>query len=62
MAEDEKKEIEVVEGDGSNLSISEVEEHISDLKPKVKDDKKKVIVIPESKEKVEKKKWEKIGQ
>ena len=49
MSEDAKKEIEVVTGDGSNLLISEVEEHISDLKPKAKDEKKKQIVIPESK-------------
>ena len=56
MAEDHKKDIEVVTGDGSNLSISEVEEHISDLKPKAKDEKKKTIVIPQVKDKVEKKK------
>ena len=54
MSEDKKKEIKVVNGDGSNLSISEVEEHISDLKPKSKDEKKKVIVIPEVKEKKKK--------
>lgn len=51
MSDKKKKEIEVVAGDGSNLSISSVKEHISDLKPKTKDEKKKNIVIPEVKEK-----------
>jgi len=54
MSDKEKKEIEVVEGDGSNLSISNVEEHISDLKPKTKDEKKKHIIVPEVKEKKKK--------
>ena len=48
MAEekDEKKEIEVVSGDGSNLDISPVYEHIDAAKPKNKDKKPKDIVIP----------------
>ena len=54
MSDESKKEIEVVDGDGSNLNISNVEEHISDLKPKPKDDKKRVIVIPEVKDKKKK--------
>lgn len=41
-----KKEIEVVNGDGSNLDISPVYEHINAAKPKNKDNKPKNIVIP----------------
>ena len=56
MAEDiknEKKEIEVVTGDGSNLEFSPVFEHLNVAKPKPKDenDKKKKIIIPEVKSK-----------
>lgn len=51
MSKKSKNEIEVVAGDGSNLAISSVEEHITDLKPKTKDEKKKHIIIPEVKEK-----------
>ena len=43
---DEKKEIEIVSGDGSNLDISPVYEHIDAAKPKNKDNKPKNIVIP----------------
>ena len=48
MAEEKenKKEIEVVSGDGSNLDISPVYEHIDAAKPKNKDKKPKDIVIP----------------
>lgn len=42
----DKKEIEVVSGDGSNLDISPVYEHIDAAKPKNKDNKPKNIVIP----------------
>ena len=46
-----KDEIEVVNGDGSELDISEVSSHITSLKPKTKSEKsKKEIVIPEKKE------------
>lgn len=41
-----KKEIEVVNGDGSNLDISPVYEHINAAKPKNKENKPKNIVIP----------------
>ena len=45
-----KKDIEVVNGDGSELNISGVSEHLTALKPKSKDQKsKKKIVIPENK-------------
>lgn len=40
-----KKEIEVINGDGSNLDISPVYEHIDAVKPK-KDRKPKNIIIP----------------
>ena len=48
MAEEkqEKKQIEVVSGDGSNLNISPVYEHINAAKPKSKDKKPQTIVIP----------------
>lgn len=51
MAEDienEKKEIEVVTGDGTNLEFSPVFEHLNVAKPKPKDEneKKKRIIIP----------------
>ena len=41
-----KKEIEVVSGDGSNLDISPVYEHINAAKPKSKDKKPTNIVVP----------------
>lgn len=59
------KEIEVVTGDGSNLNISPVEDHMNSLRPK-KNAEKKQIIIPKSikqkddkeekKEEIEKKK------
>ena len=42
----DKKEIEIVSGDGSNLDISPVYEHIDAAKQKSKDKKPKDIVIP----------------
>lgn len=42
----DKKEIEVINGDGSNLLISPVYDHIKDVKPKSKDKNPKNIVIP----------------
>lgn len=56
MAEDienEKKEIEVVTGDGTDLEFSPVYEHLNTVKPKPKDenDKKKKIIIPGLKDK-----------
>lgn len=42
-----KKEIEIVNGDGSNLDISPVYEHIDAIKPKHRKDKKpKNIIVP----------------
>ena len=42
----DRKEIEVINGDGSNLLISPVYDHIKDVKPKSKDKNPKNIVIP----------------
>ena len=42
-----KKEIQVINGDGSNLDISHVSEHINASTPKSHDDSPKNIVIPE---------------
>ena len=51
MSEEEKKEIEIVTGDGSELEVAQVFEHLNALKPKSKDkeNKKKKIIIPEVK-------------
>ena len=45
---EDKKNIEVVNGDGTDLNISPVYDHIDIGKPKVKKDKKEII-IPEEK-------------
>lgn len=44
----EKKQIEIVNGDGSNLEISHVYDHLNSGKPKCNDKKPKNIVIPET--------------
>ena len=52
MSENEtknKKKIEIIDGDGSNLDISPVYEDISTLRPKTNDKKPKNIVIPKTK-------------
>lgn len=51
---EEKKNIEVVSGDGSNLDISPVYEHLNNSTPKSSEKKPKNIVIPEEKSKNEK--------
>ncbi len=56
---DDKKNIEVVSGDGSNLDISPVYEHLNESTPKSSDEKPKNIVIPQEKPKKEEKKEEK---
>lgn len=43
---EEKKEIEIISGDGSNLDISPVYEHINAAKPKSKSKNQKNIIIP----------------
>lgn len=50
---EEKKSIEVVSGDGSNLEISPVHDHLNDSTPKKSDEKPKNIVIPQEKSKKE---------
>lgn len=52
---EDKKNIEVVSGDGSNLNISPVYEHLNASTPKSSDEKPKNIVIPEEKIKKEQK-------
>ena len=46
---DEKKNLEVVPGDGSNLDISPVYEHLNAGKPKSAESKPTNIVIPKEK-------------
>ena len=46
---DEKKDIEIVTGDESNLDISPVYDHIKGNRPKTQDEKPKNIVIPQVK-------------
>ncbi len=46
--DENKKNIEIIDGDGSNLDISHVSEHISSGKPKCTDKKPKNIVIPKN--------------
>ena len=54
---EEYKKIEVVSGNGKELEISDVSTHLSIAKPKIKDasDKKQKIVIPQTKNKENKK-------
>lgn len=54
--ENEKREIEVVIGDDSNLNFSPIGDHISNLRPKKQE--KGTIVIPEAKSKKASKKDE----
>lgn len=49
-----KKNIEIVNGDGSNLDISHVYDHLNTGKPKCNDKKPKNIVIPKSHEDMKK--------
>ena len=46
--DNEKKEIEIVTGDGTELDFSPVYDHLNAVKPKTKDEgeKKKKIIIP----------------
>lgn len=45
-----KKELEIVNGDGSNIEMSPVRTHINSIKPQPKDKSKKII-IPNAKKK-----------
>ena len=51
------KKIEVVNGNGKDLEISEVPSHLNIAKPKIKndDEKKQEIVIPKVKKKLDSK-------
>ena len=49
MSEDKKKDIEIINGDGTNLVISPVYEHINAAKPKSKDKNPKIIIVPDGK-------------
>lgn len=51
---EEKKKIEVVTGDSSNLDISPVYDHIKTAKPKSVDKKPKNVVVPEESHKEDK--------
>ena len=59
---DDKKNIEGVSGDGSNLDISPVYEHLNESTPKSSDERPKNILIPQEKPKKEEKKDEKENQ
>lgn len=48
---DKKKNLEVVSGDGSDLDISPVYEHLKVAKPKSAKEKPTSIVIPKQKKK-----------
>ena len=50
-----KKNIEIVDGDGSNLDISHVYDHLSSGKPKCNDKKPKNVIIPKTLKNTEKK-------
>ena len=43
-----KKEIEIVDGDGTNLDISHVYDHLNSSKPKCDDKKPKNIIVPKT--------------
>lgn len=47
--DEDQKELEVVSGDGTDLDISPVYDHLAAGKPKCLDDKPKNIVIPKIK-------------
>lgn len=51
----DKKNIEIIDGDGSNLDISHVYDHLNSGKPKCDDEKPKNIVIPKSHKYISKK-------
>lgn len=51
----EKKNLEVVSGDGSDLNISPVYDHLNAAKPKSAKEKPTCIVIPKENKKVSKK-------
>ena len=53
---EQKKGIKVISGDGSNLDISPVYEHIDATNPKINEKKPKNIIVPAEKKADKKKK------
>ena len=53
---EQKKGIKVISGDGSNLDISPVYEHIDATKPEITEKKPKNIIVPAEKKADKKKK------
>lgn len=51
MSDNENDDLQVIAGDGSELDVSPVYEHLNAVKPKTKEDEneKKEIVIPKTK-------------
>ncbi len=49
--EETPKKIEIVNGDGKELEISEVYEHLKIARPKTKEEKGRKIIVPEEKKK-----------
>lgn len=52
---EERKNLEVVSGDGSNLDISKVHDHLNTVRPKSAKEKPTCIVIPKEANKTDKK-------
>ena len=48
---EDKKEINVISGDGSNIEISPVYEHIKGQKPKTTNQKPNDIIVPKEQKK-----------
>lgn len=53
---EDNKEINIISGDGSNLDISPVYEHITAAKPKIQEKKPQNIIVPKNKKVKQKKK------
>ncbi len=56
---EERKNLEVVSGDGSNLDISRVHDHLNTVRPKSSKEKPTNIVIPKEADKTDKNDTEK---
>ena len=50
---EERKNLEVVSGDGSNLDISRVHDHLNTVRPKSTKEKPTCIVIPKEADKTD---------
>ena len=55
LMREEKKKIEIVDGDGSNLDISNVYDHLNPGKHRPSEDKPRNVIIPEEHKNVDKK-------